>query len=64
MATLFALFLVLGVSWELYSGIAIHKTGGPSYRAIKPALYWFEMSFQIPFSAVVVWLACRAWRSR
>lgn len=26
-----ALVLVLGVGWELYSGVAIHKTGGPSH---------------------------------
>lgn len=62
--TAFALFLTLGVGWEIYSGVAIHKTGGPSYRALNPNFYWFEMIFQGAFTAVVVWFAYRAWRSR
>jgi hypothetical protein len=62
--TALALVLVLGVGWELYSGVAIHKTGGPSYRAVHPGLYWFEMVFQVPFAAFVAWFAYRGWRSR
>ena len=59
-----AIGLTAGVCWELYSGVAIHKTGGPSYRAIHPGLYWFEMAFQVPVTGVVVWFAFRAWRGR
>jgi hypothetical protein len=59
-----ALVLVLGVGWELYSGVAIHKTGGPSHRAIHPGLYWFEMVFQGSITVLVVWAAYRTWRSR
>jgi hypothetical protein len=62
--TAFALLLALGVGWELYSGVAIHKTGGPSDRASNAGLYWFEMAFQVPFTAFVAWFAYRAWRSR
>lgn len=60
----FAVLLAAGVVWELYSGVAIHKTGGLSHRATNPGLYWFEMAFQVPFTMFVAWFAYRGWRSR
>jgi hypothetical protein len=63
-ATLFALSLTLGIGWEIDSGVAIHKTGGPSYRAIHPGLYWFEVAYQGLIAAFVIWFVIRVWRSR
>lgn len=62
--TALAIFTTLGVCWELYSGVAIHKTGGPSDRAIHPGSYWFEMAFQVPVTVVIVWFAFQTWRRR
>ena len=59
-----AVTLTLGVAWEIYKGVAIEKTGGPTYRAIHPGWYWFDIAFHGSITAVFVWLAYRAWRSR
>lgn len=58
----FATAISLLIAWELQSGVAYHKTGGPSYRASRPGLFWFEIAFQTAV-ALLVWLfAYRRWR--
>lgn len=62
-ASIAALVLIADVAWEIYSGAAIEKTGGPTYRAIHPTWYWFDVLYHASITAVVVWLAYRGWRS-
>lgn len=53
--------LTLFVAWEVQTGTAYHKTGGPSYRAIHPGLFWFEVGFQAAFTLLAWWCAYKAW---
>ncbi len=58
----FATALTVFVAWEMQTGTAYHKTGGPSYRSIHPGLFWFEIAFQAGFTLFVWWCAYRVWR--
>jgi hypothetical protein len=54
--------LTLFVGWEIQTGTAYHKTGGPSYRMIHPGLFWFEVAFQAGITLLVWWCAYQLWR--
>ena len=54
--------LVAGTVCEIYTGVAYHKTGGPSPRASHPGLFWFEIAFQIMIAVLCAVVAFRALR--
>lgn len=62
--TLLALAIFLVVIWEIYSGVAYHRKGEPSFRAIDPGVFWFEIATQSGLAMVIALWGRRVVRSR
>jgi hypothetical protein len=61
---LLALAIFLVVAWEIYSGVAYHRKGEPSLRALDPGVFWFEIAAQSGLATVIALWARRVVRSR
>ena len=60
---LLTIALAAGIGWKIYAGVAYHKTGGPSDRAIHSGLFWCEIVFQIVVTLLCAGAAVRVLRT-